>query len=281
MIIDTHCHVQFKAYDEDRNDVLRRSFEKGIVLNVVGTQKDTSKKAVELAEAHDNIYATIGLHPIQEHVVKVVEEDTTFQSRGEAFDVTYYDELATSSKVIAVGETGLDKYHIPKDVSAESIFETQQAVFLAHHAFAVRHDLPLVIHVREAHDEMIALLQTLPQPVKGVVHCFTGNWEQAEAYIGFGLYLGFTGVVTFPPKKTDPNAQLALIDVLHRIPLEKLLVETDSPFLAPQKYRGKRCEPWMVEEVVDFIAHLRGLSVEEVALLSTKNAKTLFSRIQI
>src|SRR3989338_1829796 len=112
-MFDSHCHLQFRAYDEDRGEVIRRCQEKGVVLNVVGTQSDTSLKAVELAEQHDNMYATIGLHPIQEHVVAVEEEGTSFTSRGEEFEMAFYEELSQSKKVIAIGETGLDRFHVP------------------------------------------------------------------------------------------------------------------------------------------------------------------------
>ena len=122
MLIDTHCHIQFKAYNDDREKIIAICAEKNVTLNVVGTQKDTSKAAVELAEKYDHIYASVGLHPIQKYVIPVKEEDTEFTARGEEFDVDYYDELiASSKKVIAVGETGLDRFHIPKDISGEEI----------------------------------------------------------------------------------------------------------------------------------------------------------------
>lgn len=284
MMIDTHCHVQFKAFNDDRDAVIARCKEKGMILNVVGTQKRTSELAVRLAEAHEDMYASIGLHPIQEYKTKVIEEDTEFLSRGEDFDAAFYDQLAASSKVIAIGETGLDRFHVPKNEKTEDVMETQKRIFLEHYALAQKHDLPLVIHVREAHEDMISLLkfktQNTTSKIQGVIHCYTGNWEYAQEYLDFGLYLGFTGVVTFPPKKTDPKPQLELLEVLEKMPIERMVVETDSPYLAPQAYRGKRSEPWMVEETIKKIAEIRGMKESDLAERIAENTKQLFQRMR-
>ena len=152
-------------------------------------------------------------------------------------------------------------------------------IFTKQYNFAVKHDLPLVIHVRDAYDEMVELLQTLSMPVKGVVHCYGGNWEQAQKFLDMGLYIGFTGVLTFPERKTNPQPTIDLLEVAENIPLNRFLIETDAPYLAPQKYRGERCEPWMVEEVAIKMAEIRGKSVEEIIDMSVKNAKNLFTRI--
>ncbi len=280
MLFDTHCHVQFTAYKDDREEVLKKCQEKGMVLNVVGTQKSMSKAAVALAETYDNIYASIGLHPIQEHEVAVVEEDTCFTSVGEIFDETLYDTLAQHPKVIAIGETGLDRFHIPKDITAEEIIQKQTETFLKHYTLAKKYDLPLVIHVRDAHEDMIRVLGGLPHPIRGTVHCFSGNWEQAEAYISYGLHLGFTGVITYPPRKTHPEATTQILDVIARMPLDRMIVETDAPFLAAQAYRGERAEPWMVEEVVKKIAEVRGMSYEAVEKVTFENSINLFSKIK-
>jgi TatD DNase family protein len=282
MMFDSHCHVQFKAFDEDREDVLSRCAQKGMILNVVGTQQKTSALAVEFAERYDWVYASIGLHPIQEYKKKIVEESTEFMAKGEDFDEAYYEELVQSPKVIAIGETGLDRFHVPKDVSTEEVMERQKHIFLQHYHFAKKHDLPLVIHVRDAHEDMLALLRAEVKSdgskVRGVIHCYTGNWEYAEEYLDLGLYLGFTGVITFPPKKTDPQPQHDLFEVIEKIPIERMLVETDSPYLAPQSYRGKRAEPWMVEEVIKKIAEIKGVAVEDAEEAIYSNTKQLFDR---
>lgn len=293
MLIDSHCHLQFKSFDDNRDAVISRSIEKGLIMNTIGTQMETSKKAVELAEQYEQVYATVGLHPIQHHKVKVNEESTSFVARGEDFDTAYYESLIQSSdKVIAIGETGLDAFHIPKDQSIDEIFDAQWSLFEKHVELAGKYNLPIVIHVRDAHDEMIKRLRGRQQPhpnppltrggnLRAVVHCFTGTWEQASAYLDLGFYLGFTGVVTFPPKKNNPMSQEDLLDVLDKIPLDRMLVETDAPFLAPQAYRGKQCEPWMTEEVVKFIAERRGVSVDELREQTVGNTLDLFKKISL
>ncbi len=284
MILDTHCHIQFKGMDADRDAIIARCREKKMVLNLVGTQKDTSKRAVELAKQNDDMYASLGTHPNHLYPTYVDEEESTFISREEDFDDAYYEDLYNQApeKIIAVGETGLDLYHIPDpaEMPTEQILEKQKKVFLAHADFAHRHNIPLVIHVREAHEHMIRVLKSLNRQVRATIHCYTGNWEFAQEYLALGCYLGFTGVITFPPKKTNPEQQLGLLEVVQKMPLDKILVETDAPFLAPQAYRGTRSEPWMCEEQIKKIAQLRNMSIEEVEKLVFKNSLRLFDKVK-
>ena len=162
MLFDTHCHVQFQAYSDDREEVIQDSLGKGVIMNMVGTQKDTSRAAVELAEAYNNVYASIGTHPIHLHSTHVDEEESSFQSREEDFDDAYYETLYQSSKkIIGVGETGLDLFHLPADVSVEQVLEKQRKVFLAHVAFAMRHNLPLVVLCCDSGDQRVELLHPL------------------------------------------------------------------------------------------------------------------------
>lgn len=295
MIIDSHCHLQFKSFDENRDEVIARCIEKGMIMNTIGTQMDTSKKAVALAEQYTEVYATVGLHPIQSKKVAVTEEETMFVAKGEDFDTAYYEELINSSnKVIALGETGLDAFHVPGDVPIEQVFDDQWALFTKHVELANKYDLPVVIHTRDgkkqedgstvsAHAELIKRLLSLDvRPSAGaVVHCFTGNWQDAQKYLDLGFYLGFTGVVTFPPKKLDPEPQIALQEVIEKIPLNRILVETDAPFLAPQAYRGIQSEPWMTEEVITYIAEVRGLAYDELREITVQNTRALFSTINV
>jgi len=281
MLFDSHCHIQFKGFDEERDDVLKVCAEKNIWLHAIGTQKETSKKAVELAESNPHIFASIGIHPIHLFPTYVDEEESSFVSREESFDEEYFAELAKSDKVIAVGECGFELYHVPKDKTLEEVLAKQKEIFLAQYHFAVKHDLPLVIHVRDAHKELIEVLEELPKPIRGVIHCFSGSWEVASKYIDFGLHLGFTGIITYPIKKTDPQIQEDLWEVVRKVPNDRFIVETDAPYLAPQKYRGKSCEPWMVEEVVDKVAELKGLNVEEVKKLALENSLKLFDKMKV
>jgi TatD DNase family protein len=279
MLFDSHSHIQFKAYKEDRENVIKRTIEKDVFINVVGTQKNTSENAVKLANEYEGVYATVGLHPTHIFSVDVVEEDTYFKSRGEDFDVEFYKNLAKHPKVIGIGETGMDGFHIPKNLDKKEIFKKQEEVLRAHYKIATELNLPLVIHVRDAHNELIKILKTFAKSIKGVVHCYTSNWQNAKQYLDLGLYLGFTGIVTFPSKKTNPQEQLDLIEVIKNCPFDRILVETDAPFLAPQTYRGKRCEPWMVEEVVKFIANKRGVDEEEMRKQLFDNTKKLFTKL--
>ncbi len=282
MLIDTHCHIQFQGFNDTRADVIKRCAEKGMILNLVGTQKDTSRLAVELAEQYDWMYASLAIHPVHLHPTHIDEEESHFLSREESFDEAYFGELAKSPKVIAIGETGLDLFHLPPDKSKDEVLAKQKQVFLDHATFAVKHNLPLAIHCRDAHDEMIELLREKKAAgwnLRGVIHCYTSGWEHAKQYIDLGFYLGFTGVVTFPPKKTNPASQLALLEVVRQIPLDRIVVETDAPYLAPQKFRGERSEPWMVEEVVKFFAETRGVSYEEMEKQIERNTRRLFARI--
>lgn len=281
MLIDTHCHIQFNAYKTDSEEVIKRCTDKDMILNAVGSQIDTSRRAVEYAEKYPNIYATIGLHPVHLFPTTVDEGEVVFKTREESFDFEEYKKLASHPKVIAIGECGLELYHLPENVTREEVLAKQKHDFLLQYKLATELGLPMVIHIRDAHPEMIELLKTLPHPIKGVVHCYTGNWEYAEEYLKMGLYLGFTGVITFPPKKTNPAPQLWLTEVVEKIPLDRILVETDSPYLAPTAYRGKRAEPWMVEEVVKKIAEIRKMGVEEIEKISFNNALELFNKIII
>lgn len=294
MIIDTHCHIQFKGLDADRDAIINRCREKHLVLNLVGTQKDTSKRAVELAMQHSNMYASIGNHPNHIFPTYMTEEESSFMTREEDFDTDYYQELydMAPEKIIGVGETGIDFFHIPKeeDVPFKEVVQKQTEVFLKHHAFAKKHSLPLVIHVRDpkdktkhesAHEKMIFILKNLNEDINATIHCFSGNWKEAQQYLELGCHLGFTGVITFPPKKTDPQPQLDLLEVLENMPLDRMIVETDAPYLAPQAYRGKRSEPWMCEEQVGFIAKLRKIDQIELQNMILDNTIRLFNKIKI
>jgi TatD DNase family protein len=307
MLIDTHCHIQFKAFYDDVDAVIERCREKDMILNLVGTQADTSKKAIEWAEKYDWMYASVALHPIQEYKTLVKEEADEFIARGEQFDYEYYRSLAVHPKVIAIGETGLDRFHVPKNIDIEIVMNKQKETFLEHVRLAQEVGKPLSVHIRDAHEDMMRILPLLggvrggssqqgelsannephPSPpltgegtfAPGVIHCYTGNWEYAQEYLKAGFYLGFTGVITYPPKKTDPAPQEWLNEVVKKVPIDRILVETDSPYLAPHIIRGKRNEPWRVEEVVKKIAEIRDMAYGEVERQVEENTRRLFKGI--
>ncbi len=284
MLIDTHCHVHFKAFEADADEVIVRTKEKQVIMNAVGTQRDTSRRAVEFVERYDGIYASVGLHPVHLFSQHIDEEESSFNTREENFDYDFYHSLAVHPKTIAIGECGLDLYRLPENIDRDTVLAKQTSVFRDHWRLAQAVDLPLAIHVRDAYPEMIDLLKDLlveyqQTTVRAVVHCYIGNWTYAQEFLKLGMYLGFTGIITFPPKKSAPEAQAALIEVVRNCPLDRMVLETDSPYLAPGKYRGKRSEPWMVEEVARKIAELKGISYQEVVTATTANARRLFTKI--
>lgn len=280
MMVDTHAHCHFNAYKNDMDEVIKRSLDKGTILNLVGTQSDMSKKAVEVAQKYEGVYASVGLHPEHLFSKHVDEEETSFQSREENFDYEYYKKLAQNKKVIGIGECGLDLYRIPEGMTAEQMLPKQKEIFLEHVRLAQELDLPLVVHCREAHRHLLEILKSdIAKGLHGTIHCYTSNWQNAEQYLALGFYIGFTGVITFPPLKKNPQAQEDLLEVIRRMPENRILLETDCPYLSPIPYRGKRGEPWMVEATATKIAKLRGMTLEEVLEVTTANAKRLFSTI--
>ncbi|MFA6603552.1 MAG: TatD family hydrolase [Patescibacteria group bacterium] len=279
-LIDAHCHVNFNAYQDDAEAVIRRSLEQGIGLITVGTQRDTSAAAVDLAEKYDGVWSIIGLHPIHLFEREADEEETSAQGSEEIFDAARYRELiGRSSKVVGLGECGLDYFHRPKNV-AEAEFKARQArVFRSHLDLSLETGLPVMIHCRDAHDDVIAILEeyrTAGRPVRGDIHCFTGSWKDAARYLDLGFYISFTGIVTYPPRAADKAKGEVLADIARQVPLDRLIVETDAPYLAPVPHRGERNEPANVRFVAAEIARIRQLPVEEVAARTLKNTVGLF-----
>ena len=263
---DAHTHVQFVAYDDDREESIARAREAGVVMNVVGTQKDTSITAVELAERHNDMYASIGLHPI--HTAKsyhdaqeLGEGNKEFTSRGEQFDFEYYKKLGESKKVIAVGECGLDYYRID-----ESTKDIQFETFIKQIELANELQKPLMLHIRNAYDDALALIKSHAK-VKGDVHFFGGNWDIAKKFLDLGFTLSFTGVITFTHDYDE---------VVKNAPLDMLLSETDAPYITPVPFRGKRNESMHIPLIVERIAQIRGEDREKVRDQLYENAQRVF-----
>lgn len=284
MMVDTHAHAHFRAYKDDMDEVIKRSLDKGVIMNLVGTQRDTSATGVAIAEKYAGCYASIGLHP--EHLFSkyVDEAESSFVSREEDFDYEHYKKLAQSPKVIGVGECGLDLYRIPEGLTAEQMLPKQEKVFRQHIDLALEMDLPMVIHCREAHQYLTTILSDVRSKagskLRGTIHCYTSNWLYAQQYLDMGFYIGFTGIITFPPQKKNPQAQEDLLEVVRRMPEDRILLETDCPYLSPIPYRGQRGEPWMVEATAAKIAELRGATLEHILSITSANALRLFSKIK-
>jgi TatD DNase family protein len=265
--IDVHTHINFKIFDEDRDVVIKRALDNNTWLINVGTQVDTSKKAIEIAHQYkEGVYAIIGLHPI--HTGKsfhdkdeLGEEGAEFTSRGEVFNKDIYKEFLKDKKVVAIGECGLDYYHL----EGESV-EKQKKVFIEQIELANEVGKPLMLHVRDAYADTLEILKKYAK-VKGVVHFFVGSKEEAKSFLDFGFMLSFTGVLTFTHDYDE---------VVKNTPLDMILTDTDSPYVAPVPYRGKRNEPSYVKEIVKKIAEIKSLPEEEVAKAIIANAKRLF-----
>lgn len=274
-LIDTHAHVNFNAFKDDSGAVMQRALEKDIWVINVGSQYSTSQRAVEYTEKYERgVYAAIGLHPIHLSQTEVDEEEIRFKTKEERFDKEKYQKLL-SEKVVAIGETGLDYYHIPKDKNLEEIKEVQKQGFIEQLEFAKENHLPVILHCRgsEAHpfgayDEMLEIIANLGN--RGVIHCYGGSLEQANRFLDLGFLISFTGIITFD-KKAENLQQIA-----KTIPLEKIMVETDCPYLAPEPHRGQRNEPAYVEFIARKIAEIKGIDYEEVAKQTTENAIKLF-----
>ena len=255
MIIDSHCHIDTDRFDEDRSLVLARAAEAQVSQMIVigaGAGISDCDRALTLVSTESSLFASVGVHP---HHADACDEATLAQ----------LSERAKHTKVVAIGETGLDYYY------ETSSREGQRDAFRAFIRMARAHKLPLVLHIRDAHAEAKALLEEeQAHEVGGVVHCFTGTKEDAQDYLALGFHLGVTGIVTFKRAGDLP-------EVVRQAPLERLLVETDSPYLAPRPHRGKRNEPAFVTKVVETIAAIRERSVEDIAQATTNNAKRLFS----
>jgi TatD DNase family protein len=281
--IDIHAHTNFQAFDEDRDAVILRCLDNDIFVINVGTQYDTSKKAVEMTnEYKEGVYATIGLHPIHtgaSHHDKdeLGSEGQEFTSRGEIFNKEKYKELSKLGKVVAIGECGLDYYHMETDT-----IEKQKVAFITQIELANELGLPLMLHIRNNPTdktrnayfdvyELIKKYSTL-SGIKGVSHFFAGSVEDMKRFIEIGVYISFAGPITYKPKPEICD----YVSVIKETPLDMILADTDSPYVAPVPHRGKRNEPLYLKDIVRKIAEIKDLNEEEMASQIMKNAKRLF-----
>lgn len=268
MLVDSHAHLNFQAYKDDLSEVIGRCLQEKMKVINIGAAYDSSLKAVNLSLAEPSFYSTIGLHPI--HVF------------DEEFNEENYQDLIHSSKgrVVAMGETGFDYYHLQEslDKGAKDVAEVknkQEKVFRAHIKLAKDNNLALVVHGRNGQKDQTAysdIYRVLKDEgiKQGVIHCYGGNLAEAKQFVDLGFYLGFTGIVTFD--KTG-----LLEEIVKWIPEDKILIETDAPYLSPAPYRGRRNEPVYVKHVAEKIAEIKNKSVEEIIEITGNNAIKLFN----
>ncbi len=259
-IFDSHCHPQFPQYDADREEMIKRNLEKGVFMIAVGADLKTSAQAVKLAEKYERIWAAVGLHP----------DEITGQ-----FRISDYELLLQNKKVVAVGEIGLDYYR----TSEPEKQERQKEVFRQFIELALKHDKALIIHARDAgkgsagkiHSDTLAIISSYLTPsnihLRGVAHSFTGSIPEAMGYIKLGFCIGLNGIITFSEEYDE---------LVKTLPINKILLETDAPWLTPAPNRGKRNEPTGVIDVAKRIAHLHNAPLEIITNYTFKNTTSLF-----
>ena len=252
MFVDSHAHLEMGAFDHDRDQVIHRAQAAGVGLIItVGTNLQDCYRAVEIAAQHSCVYAIIGIHP---HEVKDIAPS----------DYAALKKLAEKTKVVAYGEIGLDFFRnlSPRDLQIKCFGEQLE---LAHEL-----DLPIIIHDRDAHSETLQMLKSWPGRRRGVVHCFSGDYQMAQECLDLGFCISVTGAITFKQSER-------LQEVVKKIPLEHILIETDAPYITPQPHRGKRNEPAFVVFTARRIAEIKGIPTEEVGRITTENARRMFN----
>jgi TatD DNase family protein len=278
---DTHAHVNFKDFKDDADEVIRRSLDNNTWLVLVGAEYKTSNRALNYANKYESgVYAAIGLHPthLEEVIAHSSDEkgSTQYLTRGEDFDYSTYEKLAKFEKVVAIGEIGLDYYHLDLSGDIAAIKKKQKKVLLEQLRLARSLNLPVIIHCRQAHDDLLPLLQDFRKENRhlidstkpwGVIHCYSGDENLAWEYFKSGLMISFTGLITFSQMWDD---------LIRKIPLEKIMIETDCPYMTPEPYRGQRNEPLLVQYVANRIAEIKNIKLEKVAEVTTENAKRFF-----
>jgi TatD DNase family protein len=280
MLVDTHAHLDFPEFADDFDAILHRAKEAGVGrIIAIGTTLKSSRKAIEFAEHHPEIYAVVGIHP-----------NSVTEERGDF--LPELQELAKHPKVVAIGETGLDYHYLPSKLQQREVSETtfgaastqsieleirdeaekaaQAVAFEQHLELAAATGKSAVIHQRDSWADTINILRTYSASVRAVMHCFSGSLAQAREVVELGHFVSFTGIVTF---KSASDVRQAAVSV----PLDRIMVETDSPYLAPEPHRGKRCEPAFVRETAALLANIRGLTLESFAERTTRTAEFFFA----
>lgn len=269
-IIDSHSHLQFNAFDLDREEVVNNMRSQGVATIIIGGNLENSEKAIELAEK-ENFWASIGLHPV--HIEELNDDMEAGQCLAENFNENDYVDLVKNDRVVAIGECGLDWFHL-KDIKNKEI---ERQNFIRQIDFAKKYQKPLILHIRakqnlDAYYDALEILKQKGFNEKsqdsGVVHFFGADLAVAKEFLGLGFYLGFTGVITF----TDVYDK-----IIKEIPMERILIETDCPYVAPEPFRGKRNDPTMVKYVAEKIAKIKNISFDEMVEVTKNNCIKLFN----
>jgi len=277
MLIDTHAHLNFLAFDKDREKIIKKCLENDIWMINIGTNYETSKKAVKIAENYpQGVFASVGLHPINldTGLVKVKFDEREGSYLEKEFDFKKYKKLAKSKKVVAIGEIGLDYYWKPKTTKKKELFkEKQKDLLLKQLKLAQELKLPVIFHCRMAHQDLIEFLSENPEtrPKRAVAHGFVGNLQELQKYLDFRFYIGFNGIIFKKIEGIDFEENIKIT------PLERILIETDCPYLAPPDFPEERNTPLGIKFVAEKIAQIKNVNFDKIAKTTTQNAKTLFT----
>jgi TatD DNase family protein len=260
MIIDTHAHLNFLEFDNDREELIKKLIENNYQVINIGTNKESSKKCISLSRG--GVYASVGLHPLNIQSTLKLKDD--LDKKEDDFDYNYYKELSQDKNVVAIGEVGLDYWYRPKGkAKREEYINKQKEIFEKQLDLAKEVNLPIVVHCRNAFDDLIDILSR--KNIPGVIHCFTGNKDNVESLLELGYFFGINGIIF----------KVNLDDSIRAIPLEKMLLETDCPYLSPPNFE-ERNNPFSIELIIDEISKIKGISREEIIEKTTQNAKNLF-----
>ena len=273
MFFDSHTHLNLAVFDKGRKEIIEKTLEQGVFVINIGTCYETSKKAVEIAQQYENCWATVGLHPSHTIPMKIDKSELVMNnkediSEGEVFNGKF-KSLLKKPKVIAIGECGLD-YSYLKDFSEKDqakYKKMEEKEFRKQIQSAKKYNLPLSLHVRDLYEKALIILEEEKYKGGAVFHFFTGNVNQAQKILEKGFYLGFSGIITYSETMND---------VIKAAPLEKILIETDAPYVAPIPYKGNRNEPIYVKEVAKKIAQIKKLPLKEIEEATFKNTMRLF-----
>jgi len=275
MLIDTHAHVNFSAFKDDAEEVIKRALEKSVFFINVGSQYSTSERALKYAQKYPHkLWAAVGTHPIHLQERSFIYSDsnelegTEIKTSKEDVDMEKYRELAKNPEVVAIGEVGLDYHHFEEDDETEKLKNKQKEVFTNFIDLANELEKPMIIHCWDAYDDLYEILKNNPVKKRGVIHSFVGGYKTANKFIELGFFIGLNGVVTY----SDSFDRL-----IKEIPPEKMLIETDCPYLTPVPLKGQRNEPVYVAYVAEKIAKIKQINAEKVAEITTRNAKDLFN----
>lgn len=279
-MIDVHCHLNFKSFAKDYDEVIKRAYDAGVITIInVGTKIDSSQKAVELAQKYENLYAIVGVHP--HHADKLTDEgghpDPPSGGEGTPDDwIKELEQLAKQPKVVGIGEIGMDYYRYSSNGIVD--LKLQKHIFEQQIELANKLKLPIQIHNRHAGHDILNIIKHYKdsfQNPPGMFHCMSGNLEFLKSVLQMGFYVGFDGNITY--KGLAPGEDTELSELVRHTPLERIVIETDSPYLTPEPHRGSRNEPSYAILIAEFLASLKGVSLDEVRSQTTKNVQRIFN----